>query len=369
MGEVVHTVLRSRERAALTGVGLPPPSVGLLAPGPSDFVEELYAAAVDFPRMTVALTSFAAAFDADLAWLIADSDQDGFQIVERTSDGRRLCGGEVEVLTTLTARIGKPESEVQAGSLAVGGGDIVNHLAVVPDGQGEHSWGIAVLRRHQPFTDAERQRARTLVPDIRRALQLRNRALRVDAHAVGRQMFENNPIAIFITRNRAIEKRNAAAASVLATRKPVGVAAGKLHFEDSRAQGAFELLSRSDHGHGRQSFAFVVEGGEGRTWIAQLSLAPLANGEAISHRVLVALTPFSGASQTRETMLEGFTELTPTERAIFAAFVDGDDIAAIAAKMRRSVETVRWHVRNLFTKLGVNSQADLARLGALLLPI
>ena len=68
-------------------------------------------------------------------------------------------------------------------------------------------------------------------------------------------------------------------------------------------------------------------------------------------------------------MLSGFTELTPTERTIFAAFVDGDDIQAIATRMDRSVETVRWHVRNLFTKLGVNSQADLARLGALLLPI
>jgi DNA-binding CsgD family transcriptional regulator len=68
-------------------------------------------------------------------------------------------------------------------------------------------------------------------------------------------------------------------------------------------------------------------------------------------------------------MLAGFTELTPTERTIFAAFVDGDDIASIAARMDRSVETVRWHVRNLFAKLGVNSQADLVRLGALLLPI
>ena len=81
------------------------------------------------------------------------------------------------------------------------------------------------------------------------------------------------------------------------------------------------------------------------------------------------MTPFNAASQTRATMLNGFTDLTPTERTIFAGFVDGQDIAAIAARQSRSVETVRWHVRNLFTKLGVNSQADLARLGALLLPI
>jgi DNA-binding CsgD family transcriptional regulator len=185
---------------------------------------------------------------------------------------------------------------------------------------------------------------------------------------VGLQMFDNNPTAMLITRGRQIERSNTAAAALLEARRPIAVAAGRLRFEDSRAQVAFEALSRADQqSDARRTYAFVVEGLEGRTFIAQLSLARPANDTAAA--VVVALTPFSGASQSREAMLSGFTELTPTERAIFAAFVDGDDIAAIANRMDRSVETVRWHVRNLFTKLGVNSQADLARLGALLLPI
>lgn len=190
------------------------------------------------------------------------------------------------------------------------------------------------------------------------------------AALVGLQMFENNPIALLITRNRAIERSNIAAAALLDQRRPVAAAAGRLRFEDNRAQGAFELLSRAAPADARRTFAFVVEGMEGRTFIAQLSLArmPLDFGEPVPS-VVVALTPFSGASQTREAMLSGFPDLTPTERQIFAAVVDGEDIASIARKMERSVETVRWHVRNLFTKLGVNSQADLARLGALLMPL
>lgn len=185
---------------------------------------------------------------------------------------------------------------------------------------------------------------------------------------VGWQMFDNNPTAMLITRARQVEHANPAAAGLLEAHRPIAVAAGRLRFEDARAQAAFELLSRVDHGSDtRRTFAFVVEGEGDRTFIAQLSLAKPRGGDAPS--VVVALTPFSGASQSREAMLQGFTELTPTERAIFAAFVDGADIQAIAARMDRSVETVRWHVRNLFTKLGVNSQADLARLGALLLPI
>lgn len=185
---------------------------------------------------------------------------------------------------------------------------------------------------------------------------------------VGLQMFDNNPTAMLITRGRAIDRSNAAAAALLEARRPIAISAGRLRFEDARAQTAFEALSRADQNtDARRTYAFVVEGEGGRTFIAQLSLAKPAPDATAS--VVVALTPFSGASQSREAMLSGFTELTPTERAIFAAFVDGDDIQAIAARMDRSVETVRWHVRNLFTKLGVNSQADLARLGALLLPI
>jgi DNA-binding CsgD family transcriptional regulator len=186
---------------------------------------------------------------------------------------------------------------------------------------------------------------------------------------VGLQMFEHNPTAMLITHGRAVERANAAAAALLEGARPIAVAGGRLRFDDTRVQDAFEALSRAEHqGDARRTFAFVVEGAEGRTFIAQLWLAPRQPHEA-GEAVIVALTPFSGASQPREAMLAGFTELTPTERTIFAAFVDGDDIASIAARMDRSVETVRWHVRNLFAKLGVNSQADLVRLGALLLPI
>lgn len=189
--------------------------------------------------------------------------------------------------------------------------------------------------------------------------------------AVGLQMFDDNPVALLVTRQRAVERSNAAAASLLEAHRPVTIVGGRLTFEDGRAQTAFESISRADpHSQTQQTFAFVVEGAQSRTWIAQLSLARgSANTGQAAPAIVIALTPFSGASQTREAMLNGFTDLTPTERTIFGAFVDGDDIAAIATKMNRSVETVRWHVRNLFTKLGVNSQADLARLGALLLPI
>jgi DNA-binding CsgD family transcriptional regulator len=176
-------------------------------------------------------------------------------------------------------------------------------------------------------------------------------------------MFDLSPVSILFTRQRVVERNNAAATALIADGRPISMSGGRLRFDDMRAHAAFEQMSRAEQQSTAQAYAFVVEGAGGRTFIAQLSQS------RASGAVIVALTPFNGASQTREAMLNGFTDLTPTERSIFAAFVDGHDIPAIAAKMQRSVETVRWHVRNLFTKLGVNSQADLARLGALLLPI
>ena len=248
-------------------------------------------------------------------------------------------------------------------------------MAIVLRCDGEPAIGVAALRSGHPFTDADRQRAQTLLPDIRRALELRRRAGRLEALDLGVQLFDRNPAAILITRQRSIERSNASALALLADGRPISLASGKLRFEDTRAHAAFELISRPDaQAQGNQAFAFVVEGTRGCTWIAQLSsIRPASSSSAVgagnAFAVVAALTPFNSASQTREAMLNGFTDLTPTERTVFAAFVDGQDIAAIAVRLNRSVETVRWHVRNLFTKLGVNSQADLARLGALLLPI
>lgn len=372
VADFVHDQARQALRAAAT----------------KDFIDELYVSAIEFHRLPPALLNFARAFEADEACLFAKEWPTAkLSVLDRAhaaeSHVQRGCHFDsADLVGELERQLARADAVLVDSGATVDGGsqqkrsapaDRVHYLAIAPDAAAPTYFGVAVARRERPFSEGERDSALALVPDVRRAFELRKRASRIETVDVGIQMFDQNPIAIIVARQRAIERANASAVALLASGRPIGTSSGKLRFEDSRAHAAFDLLSRSDaQTNGGRSFAFVVEGAGDGTWIVQLSharLAPGASGAAQPQAVLVALTPFNAASQTRETMLNGFTDLTPTERTIFAAFVDGQDVASIAQRLNRSVETVRWHVRNLFTKLGVNSQADLARLGALLLPI
>ena len=54
--------------------------------------------------------------------------------------------------------------------------------------------------------------------------------------------------------------------------------------------------------------------------------------------------------------------LTPAEGDVAAALAQGRTVSEIAASTGREESTVRWHVKNLHSKLGVHRQADVVRL-------
>lgn len=54
--------------------------------------------------------------------------------------------------------------------------------------------------------------------------------------------------------------------------------------------------------------------------------------------------------------------LTPTECRVATALATGMTVREIAVSTGRSENTVRWHVKNLHSKLGVHRQADVVRL-------
>ena len=65
------------------------------------------------------------------------------------------------------------------------------------------------------------------------------------------------------------------------------------------------------------------------------------------------ITHFSG-NQPRKT-----TPLTPKEQEIVVGLVDGLSYKMIADRMNISVETVRFHIKNIYQKLHVHSKAEV----------
>jgi len=54
--------------------------------------------------------------------------------------------------------------------------------------------------------------------------------------------------------------------------------------------------------------------------------------------------------------------LTEMESQVAVLLAEGMSVGSIAAATDRKESTIRWHVRNMFTKLGLSRQADLVRL-------
>lgn len=76
----------------------------------------------------------------------------------------------------------------------------------------------------------------------------------------------------------------------------------------------------------------------------------------------VLLTEFGSGPSVDLPTLEDAYDLTGAESRVAALLAEGRTVNEIAASTGRKESTVRWHVKNLHSKLGVHRQADLVRL-------
>jgi DNA-binding CsgD family transcriptional regulator len=235
---------------------------------------------------------------------------------------------------------------------------------------GERVFGfvICLSRGH---SEQQKSLAWEVLGDVRRAFDLHVRASDDSlANILGARLLFEGEIGFLVSCDMKFESANAVAADLLQRSSPIARHGQTLAFEHAKAHAAFERVSMSSNPAARAALVVPSKTG-GETWLVQLTkLAQadplLAHGE---RRVVIVITSFSAASRSRAAALESIAGLTSTERSILRALVDGIELSTLADQTGRSVKTLRWHLRNLFAKLRVNSQADLARIGALLLPI
>ena len=65
--------------------------------------------------------------------------------------------------------------------------------------------------------------------------------------------------------------------------------------------------------------------------------------------------------------LEGLQTLTPTERKIFAYYLSGKTVKEIMELAHIKESTLRYHNRNIYCKLGVNSLKQMLRYATLMM--
>jgi len=79
-------------------------------------------------------------------------------------------------------------------------------------------------------------------------------------------------------------------------------------------------------------------------------------------RVRAAAGDLPGAGRGRGDLTLGWDSLTETERSIADLVAEGHTNREVAAAMFLSPHTVGYHLRHIFSKVGVDSRVELTRL-------
>lgn len=81
-------------------------------------------------------------------------------------------------------------------------------------------------------------------------------------------------------------------------------------------------------------------------------------GAPMSSNIARKVVNFFQQNKHLDKHAESDTNLTPREKEVLSKLVDGHSIKAIADSLSISVETVRFHFRNIYKKLHVHSQSE-----------
>jgi DNA-binding NarL/FixJ family response regulator len=76
----------------------------------------------------------------------------------------------------------------------------------------------------------------------------------------------------------------------------------------------------------------------------------------IARKVMEYFTPSSRKDAPQE---KSDSMLTPKEKELVVGLVDGLSYKMIADRMNVSIDTIRFHIKNIYKKLQVNSKAEV----------
>lgn len=221
-------------------------------------------------------------------------------------------------------------------------------------------------RRRGVFSAHDAKQIGALVPHLRRIVQVKDRLARANGtsegllHAIDRFPFG----MLLLAADLQILEASASARAMLARRAGIHADGGTLGFCSADDERAFARRVHEDSAAAREDDAiYVRRQGQPPLSILPLPLQPAQEQWLVpTARWLVLLLEPSSPHVRSETVLMRTLGITRAEAAVARLVADGLSPAEAAAKLEVSTNTVRSQLKSVYSKTGVNGQAQLVRL-------
>jgi DNA-binding CsgD family transcriptional regulator len=236
---------------------------------------------------------------------------------------------------------------------------------------GEMVGGLSVFRREGegPFSETELHSADVLVPHFHRAIRMR---MRLDAARRARvpvaEALDRLPLAMLVLdRSRQVLIENDSAAHVLALEDGIEMRSTGLAAKDQRENAKLQALIKaaleSTRGQSLNGTNFMqISRPSGRQPLSVMT-SPLLSAPTggLSSEAAVACfisDPQADHVPTSEALAKIY-ELTPAEAEVVQLLAKGLPLDEIAADRGISLNTVRSHLKHIFSKTGTSRQGEL----------
>lgn len=150
---------------------------------------------------------------------------------------------------------------------------------------------------------------------------------------------------------------NTAAVHSLRAPLPIMIEASALRFAGAAQAKLAGRFFAQLGGDVRRLSLMPDDGGDGG-----LVISAWAEGDGAARRTFIKVTPLQPLVGAEESGMAAHFQLTRAECAVVDGLLRTDSPAEIARDQRVSVHTVRSHIRNIYAKTGVHTQAQFVRL-------
>ncbi len=292
-----------------------------------------------------------------------------YPLDERIPRIRRLPDSQVRHVSSLYTDEEKRTSPVYNEALPLSDTqDSLNVRLDGPDGS-RIIWVVGNPFDGDGWSSAGVDMAARVLPHLRQYVRVRAALAEAGAlAATAAELLENTGAGVIqLDRRGRIVETNDVARALLRRSDGLCDAGGALRTtrpeDDARLE---DLLARAlpRFGQAGESGSMMVRRRSSLPWFA-LHVKPVAGGEADYHALRVAalvliVDPVSRARVEPE-LVEAMLGLTPTEAEIALLLAEGWTARQIEATTGRSYSTVRTHLKNIFAKLRVSRQLEVAK--------